>query len=134
MEKSLIQLANKGYDRSMASSLLKHIRERDFVEGLDYAYNHFQKILQSETSDAEDVRKMMLDFVHSVDILKGYETIKYENLNKNVAAGDQRVIVPTKSKDAVNNISEPKSKDGRYNQPKAEWLNDKTIKVSLSEN
>ena len=129
MEESLKQLSSKGYDRVLASTLLKHIKERDFVEGLDYAYSHFQQILHSDSREGDDVRKMMLDFIHSVDIIKGNTTVQYEDLtkkNSSSQAGNQRVNA--QPKDTSGNHAQPK-KDAL--QPKAEWLNDKTIKVSL---
>jgi hypothetical protein len=134
MEESLKQLGKKGYDRTIASALLKHIKERDFVEGIDVAYNHYQNLLHSDAREGDDVRKMMLDFIHSVDIIKGYTTVHFDNLSKknaSIQVGDQRVLVPPKSKDASHEHAQPKDGGKKGSQPKAEWLNDKTIKVSL---
>ena len=132
MEESLKQLNAKGYDRTIATALSKHIKERDFVEGIDFAYNHFQKLLRHDEREGDDVRKMMLDFIHSVDIIKGYTTVQYDNLRKKNASsqvGDQRVPDPKTKESQVH--AQPKEVVKKNGQPKAEWLNDKTIKVSL---
>jgi len=136
MENSLISLSAKGYDRTMSSALLKHIKERDFVEGLDYAYTHFQNLLHEDARKGDDVRKMMLDFIHSVDIIKGHTTIQYEDQKgkKNVASevGNQQ-IKQSKRRGKVDDRSQPKNEISNKNhpQPTAEWISDKTIKVSL---
>ena len=134
MESALLSLGAKGYDRTMSSALLKHIKERDFVEGLDYAYTHFQKLLHDDARKGDDVRKMMLDFIHSVDVIKGYTVIQYDDQkvkNVSVEVGNQQVK-QSKKKGKVDDHSQPKHTSSNANpQPTAEWTSDKTIKVSL---
>ena len=71
LQKIVSQLLERGYERNLLNALLTQVTDRRFDASLEFAYNHFKDVTNTDTDIVpEEIAKLCKEFLSEIDAIK----------------------------------------------------------------